>query len=40
MKVHPLGEMLAKIRLPLVSPQDQKVPRAVLARSGRRAVAR
>ena len=40
MKVHPLGEMLAKIRLPLVSPQDQKVPRAFLARSGRRAVAR
>jgi PAS domain S-box-containing protein len=40
MKVHPLGEMLAKIRLPLVSSQEQRVPRAVLARSGRRTVAR
>jgi hypothetical protein len=40
MKVHPLGEMLAKIRLPLVSPQEQRVPRAILARSGRRTVAR
>jgi PAS domain S-box-containing protein len=40
MKVHPLGEMLAKIRLPLVSPQDQRVPRALVARSARRATAR
>jgi hypothetical protein len=35
MKVHPLGEMVAKIRLPLVSPRDQRAPRAVTARAGR-----
>ena len=35
MKVHPLGEMVAKIRLPLFSPQDQRAPRALAARAGR-----
>jgi len=35
MKVHPLGEMVAKIRLPLVSPRDQRAPRAITARAGR-----
>ena len=35
MKVHPLGEMVAKIRLPLFSPQDQRAPRALSARSSR-----
>jgi PAS domain S-box-containing protein len=35
MKVHPLGEMVAKIRLPLFSPQDQRVPRAVSGRGAR-----
>jgi hypothetical protein len=34
MKVHPLGEMVAKIRLPL-SPQDQRAPRALTARGTR-----
>jgi hypothetical protein len=36
MKVHPLGEMVAKIRLPLFSPQDQRAPRALSARAGGR----
>jgi PAS domain S-box-containing protein len=40
MKVHPLGEMLARIHLPLVSPQDQRIPRALAARGGRRTTAR
>jgi PAS domain S-box-containing protein len=35
MKVHPLGEMVAKIRLPLVTPRDQRAPRAITARAGR-----
>jgi hypothetical protein len=35
MKVHPLGELVAKIRLPLVNPRDQRVPRTVTARAGR-----
>jgi PAS domain S-box-containing protein len=35
MKVHPLGEMVAKIRLPLVTPRDQRAPRALTARTGR-----
>jgi hypothetical protein len=37
MKVHPLGEMVAKIRLPLVSPRDERAPRAraITARAGR-----
>ena len=35
MKVHPLGEMVAKIRLPLFSPQDQPAPRTLTARAGR-----
>ncbi len=34
MKVHPLGEMVAKIRLPLVTPRDQRAPRTI-ARTGR-----
>jgi PAS domain S-box-containing protein len=36
MNVHPLGEMVAKIRLPLSSPQqEQRAPRAIAARVGR-----
>jgi hypothetical protein len=35
MKVHPLGEMVAKIRLPLFSAQEQKVTRPLVARGGR-----
>jgi hypothetical protein len=35
MKVHPLGEMVAKIRLPLVTPKELRAPRAVAARAGR-----
>jgi hypothetical protein len=35
MKVHPLGEMVAKIRLPLVTPRDQRAPRTLTARVGR-----
>ena len=35
MKVHPLGEMIAKIRLPLSSPQEQSVPRGLATRGVR-----
>jgi hypothetical protein len=35
MKVHPLGEMVAKIRLPLFSPQEQRAPRALTSRGSR-----
>jgi chromosome segregation ATPase len=35
MKVQPLGELVAKIRLPLVSTHEQAVPRTVATRSGR-----
>jgi hypothetical protein len=35
MNVHPLGEMVAKIRLPLSSPQEQRAPRAITARAVR-----
>ena len=35
MNVHPLGEMVAKIRLPLSSPQEQRAPRAITSRASR-----
>jgi hypothetical protein len=35
MKVHPLGEMVAKIRLPLCSPAEQRGPRALTGRGNR-----
>jgi PAS domain S-box-containing protein len=35
MKVQPRGEMVAKIRLPLLSPQHQTPPRTLVARGGR-----
>jgi hypothetical protein len=35
MKVLPLGEMVAKIRLPLSSPQGQSGPRTLVMRGGR-----
>ena len=35
MKVLPLGEMVAKIRLPLSSPQGQSAPRTLVVRSSR-----
>jgi signal transduction histidine kinase len=34
MKVHPLGEMVAKIRLPLVTPKEQRAPRTIKAKAG------
>jgi chromosome segregation ATPase len=35
MKVQPLGDMVAKIRLPLLSPHDQTLPRTPTPRGGR-----
>jgi hypothetical protein len=35
MNVHPLGEMVAKIRLPLSSPQEQRAPRSITTRASR-----